>query len=201
VGAIAAELFARQEHAGMARFVGVVTPEVLHAAFEVAGPRDLLAVVPLLEWNETLDQVIAELPVGQVEAIAAELDPAEMADLALGLDPSRMGPILRVVPPATVAEVARVLFARKQVAALVRFVDVVRDLPDQVVDTLLGEIAEGEDWESATTAFEEIGPDAQEALFARFDRLAPAHQQRFLAAAEAGQLGPAATALLRTRAI
>lgn len=198
---IAESLFARGAHAGMARFAGVVTPEMLHAAFEVAEPRDLLAVVPLLDWNEDLDQVIAALPPGQVEAIAAELDPGEMADLALGLDPSRMGPILRVVPPGTVAEVARVLFARKQVTALVRFVDVVDDLPDEVVDTLLGEIADGEDWESAKEAFEEVGSEVQEVLFSRFDRLAPVHQDRFRAAAEAGELGPAATALLATRTI
>jgi hypothetical protein len=200
VAGIAAALFERREYAGMAAFVGVVTPEMLYAAFEVATPHDLLAVVPLLDWNENLDRVIAELPAGQVEAIAAELDAGEMADLALGLDPSRMGPILRVVPPATVAEVARTLFARKQVVAMVRFVDVIDDVPDEVVDALLAEIAGGEDWESAKQAFEEIGPDAQETLFARFDRLAPAHQDRFRAAAEAGELGPAATALLATRA-
>ncbi|RNL77780.1 hypothetical protein [Nocardioides marmorisolisilvae] len=196
VAGIAKALFERGEYAGMARFVGVVTPEMLHAAFEVATPHDLLAVVPLLEWNDNLDHVIEELPEGQVEAIAAELDPGEMADLAVGLDPSRMGPILRVVPPATVAEVARVLFARKQVAEMVKFVDVIDDIPDEVVDALLGEIAEGEDWDSAQQAFEEVGPEAQARLFSRFDGLAPAHQARIRAAADAGELGPAATALL-----
>lgn len=199
VGEIARVLFERAEYAGMARFVGVVTPEMLHAAFDVATPHDLLGVVPLLDWNENLDAVIAQLPAGQVEAIAAELDAGEMADLALGLDPSRMGPILRVVPTSTVAEVARVLFARKQVTAMVKFVDVIDDVPDEVVDALLAEIADGEDWESAKQAFEEIAPEPQERLFARFDRLAPDHQQRFLAAADAGELGPAATKLLATR--
>ncbi|MFL6060829.1 MAG: hypothetical protein ACJ72E_06340 [Marmoricola sp.] len=199
VAGIARALFERRQYAAMAAFVGVVTPEMLHAAFEVATPHDLLAVVPLLEWNANLDRVIAELPRGQVEAIAAELDPAEMADLALGLEPVRMGPILRVVPPATVAEVARVLLARQEVAAMVRFVDVVDDLPDEVVDALLAEIADGEDWEVAGAAFEEVGPAVQERLFARFDRLAPAHQERIRAAAAAGELGAAANELLATR--
>jgi len=309
VAGIAAALFERQEYPGMARFVGVVTPEMLHAALGVASGHDLLAVVPLLEWNDNLDAVIAELKPQQIKAIVHELNPAQLAELAMVLDPGRMGPIVAAVPVgvvegiadalfergeyagmarfvgvvtpemvhavlrdlptahvqpmvaeltadelaalalvlepaalgpivdyvpvATVAEIARVLFGRGEYAGMARFVGVVTPemlqaalgvasaqdllavvpllewsaqidavvdtLPDATLDGLFAEIAGSEDWEAAKVAFERLSATAQERLFARFDRLAPDHQQRFLAAADAGELGPAATKLLATR--
>lgn len=125
VTGIAAELFRRGEYAGMAAFVGVVTPEMMHAALGVASGRDLLEIVPLLEWNDNLDAVIAELRPAQVKAIVAELDAGELADLAMVLDPGRMGPIVAAVPPATVRGIADALFARGEYAGMARFVGVV----------------------------------------------------------------------------
>ncbi|GAB7071190.1 hypothetical protein JCM12141A_54790 [Mycolicibacterium hodleri] len=62
VGEVAQELFSRAEYAAMARFVGAVEVDALFATLGVATPHDLLAVVPLLTWNDNLDRVIAELP-------------------------------------------------------------------------------------------------------------------------------------------
>ena len=69
VEAIAAELFGRGEYAGMAAFVGVVTPDMLHAALGVATGHDLIAVVPLLEWNDNLDHVIATAELTQLDSV------------------------------------------------------------------------------------------------------------------------------------
>lgn len=127
IGKVAKELFGRQEYATMAEFVGTVTLEALFAALHVASPHDLLAVVPLLEWNENLDKVIAELPERQVAAIAAALSAEELAELALALDPSRMGPIVAAVPVDTVAEIARVLFERGEYSGMAAFAGVVTE--------------------------------------------------------------------------
>jgi len=235
VAGIAAALFERREYAGMARFVGIVTPEMLHGALGVASGRDLLAVVPLLEWNDNLDRVIAELEPQQITAIVAELDPTELAELALALDPSRFGPIVAEVPVAVVAEIARVLFERGEYAAMARFVDVVTEqmlhaalevasaadllavvpllewsaaidgvvdaLPDATLDALFAEIADAEAgdterWDAARAAFERLSGTAQQRLFDRFDRLSAANQATIRAAAESGDLGPAAAALM-----
>jgi len=232
VAGIARALFERGEYAGMARFVGVVTPEMLHAALGVASGRDLLAVVPLLEWNDNLDTVIAELEPAQVQAIVAELDAHELADLAMVLDPSRMGPIVAAVPIETVEGIARTLFERREYAGMARFVGVVTEpmlhaalgvatasdllaivpllewndridavvdaLPDSTLDALFTEIAEGADWAAATAAFERLSPTAQHRLFARFDRLSAENQKVIRAAADAGELGKAAAALMDT---
>jgi hypothetical protein len=306
IGKVAKELFGRKEYPAMAEFVGTVTTEALMAAFEVATPYDLLAVVPLLEWNDNLDLVIADLPhhkvtqiatsltaieladlamaldpsrmgpivsavpVETVEGIAdelfargeyagmarfvgvvtpemvqavlvdlptdhvqpmvAELSPGELADLALVLEPSALGPIVELVPVETVAAIASELFARTEYAAMARFVGVVTEpmlhaalgvasakdllavvpllewnatidavvdaLPDSTLDDLFAEIAGSADWEAAKTAFERLSATAQQRLFARFERLSPANQKVIRAAAEAGELGPAAAALM-----
>ncbi len=230
VAGIAAALFERGEYAGMAAFVGVVTPEMLHAALGVASGHDLLAVVPMLEWNDNLDIVIAQLKPKQVTAIVAELDAGELAELAMVLDPSRMGPIVGAVPVETVAGIAAALFARGEYAGMAAFVDVVTEpmlqaalgvasaadllavvpllewtpaidavvdtLPDATLDGLFAEIAGGADWESAKVAFERLSPTAQQRLFARFDRLSAANQKKIRAAADAGELGASAAALM-----
>ncbi|MFL6156740.1 MAG: hypothetical protein ACJ72D_11645 [Marmoricola sp.] len=125
IGKVAKELFGRKEYATMAEFVGTVTVEALFAALNAATPHDLLAVVPLLEWNDNLDTVIAALPDAQVKQIASGLDAAELADLAMALDPSRMGPIVAAVPAETVAGIAKVLFERREYAGMAAFVGVV----------------------------------------------------------------------------
>jgi hypothetical protein len=107
IGKVARALFARHEYAAMAEFVGTVTTEALMAAFEVATPHDLLAVVPLLDWNDNLDVVVAALPHHKVTEIATSLTALELADLAMALDPSRMGPIVAAVPVKTVEGAVR----------------------------------------------------------------------------------------------
>ncbi|MBJ7337071.1 hypothetical protein [Mycolicibacterium sp.] len=125
VGEVSRELFSRKEYAAMARFVGAVEVEALFAALGVANPHDLLAVVPLLTWNDNLDRVIAELPNDQIQQIAAELDAAELADLALALDPHRFGPIVAAVPVDTVADIAGELLERGEHSAMVGFAGVI----------------------------------------------------------------------------
>ena len=230
IGRVAKELFGRQEYATMAEFVGTVTVEALFAALNVATPHDLLAVVPLLEWNDNLDKVIAELPERQVVDIATSLTAEELADLAMALDPSRMGPIVAAVPIDTAAGIAKALFERGEYAGMARFVDVVTEpilhaalgvasahdllavvpllewsdqidgvvdaLPDETLDGLFAEIAGSSDWEPAKVAFERLSPTAQQRLFARFGRLSKSNQKRIREAVEAGELGPAASALM-----
>ena len=149
IGKVAKELFGRKEYATMAEFVGTVTVDALFAALRVASPHDLLAVVPLLEWNDKLDTVIAELPAAQVAQIATALTAEELADLALALDPSRMAPIVGAVPVETVAGIATALFARGEYAGMARFVGVVApetvqavivDLPAREVQAMVAEL-------------------------------------------------------------
>jgi len=125
VEAIARELYARREYEAMSRFVDVVTVDMMHAAFDAASPHDLLAVVPLLEWNDTIDRVIAELPADQIRRIVTELTPDELAELALAMDPIRFGPIVQLVPAEIVGAVAGRLFELREYDAMSRFVHVV----------------------------------------------------------------------------
>lgn len=230
IGRVAKELFGRKEYATMAEFVGTVTTDALMAAFEVATPHDLLAVVPLLEWNDNLDLVIADLPHHKVTQIATSLTALELADLAMALDPSRMGPIVAAVPADVVAGIAKALFERKEYAGMARFVGVVTPemlhaalgvasakdllsvvpllewndridavvdaLPDATLDGLFAEIAGSADWQAAKLAFERLSATAQQRLFARFERLSAKNQKVVRAAADAGELGPAAAALM-----
>ncbi|MET3962110.1 muconolactone delta-isomerase [Marmoricola sp. OAE513] len=232
IGKVAKELFGRKEYATMAEFVGTVTVDALFAAFEVATPQDLLAVVPLLEWNDNLDRVIANLPHRKVTEIATSLSAVELAELALALDPSRMGPIVAAVPVKTVEGIADELFARGEYAGMARFVGVVtpdmlhaalgvasahdlleivpllewsdaidgvvETLPDKTLDGLFAEVAGTADWDRAQVAFERLSDTAQQRLFARFDRLSKANQATIRAAADAGELGEAASRLLAT---
>jgi hypothetical protein len=125
----------------MAEFVGTVGLEALFAALGAATPHDLLAVVPLLEWNDNLDHVIRHLPEPQIEEIVTVLGPSELAELALAVDPSRFGPVVHAVPVGTGAAIAQVLFERGEYPALARFFEVV---PLEMVHAAL-EVATGRD--------------------------------------------------------
>ena len=125
IGEVARELFRRGEYPTMAEFVGTVGLEALFAALGAATPHDLLAVVPLLEWNENLDHVIRHLPESQIGQIVTVLDASELAELALAVDPSRFGPVVHAVPVGTGAAIAQVLFERGEYPALARFFEVV----------------------------------------------------------------------------
>lgn len=118
----------------MAEFVGTVGLEALFAALRAATPHDLLAVVPLLEWNDNLDHVIRHLPESQIEEIVTVLDASELAELALAVDPSRFGPVVHAVPVDTGAAIAQVLFERGEYPALERLFDVV---PPEMVEAAL----------------------------------------------------------------
>lgn len=82
IGEVAGELYRRGEYAVMAEFVGTIGVEALAAAIGAAGPRDLLALMSLVEWNDDLDLVFRNLPDAQVRQIEAELEPDELAELA-----------------------------------------------------------------------------------------------------------------------
>jgi muconolactone delta-isomerase len=155
VGEVAQELFTRGEYAAMARFVGAVEVDALFATLGVATPHDLLAVVPLLTWNDNLDRVIAELPDHQIQQIAADLDAGELAELALALDPHRFGPIVAAVPVATVADIASALLERGEHAAMAGFAGVITPemlsaAVDQATDGhlagVVSAVASGEMW-------------------------------------------------------
>jgi hypothetical protein len=217
VAGIAAALFERQEYAGMARFVGIVTPEMLHAALGVASGHDLLEVVPLLEWNENLDTVIAELEPKQVKAIVTELTPVELADLAMVLEPSRVGPIVAAVPLQVVEGIAAALFERQEYAGMARFVDVVtepmlhaalgvasaRDLL-AVVPLLdwtprIDAVMEGLPDETLDGLFAEIaGSEDWQPAKAAFERLSMTAQERLFT--RFGRLSAANQKLVRTAA-
>lgn len=141
IGEVAREIFRRGEYATMAEFVGTVELDALFAALGAATPRDLLAVVPMLEWNDNLDHVIRNLSATQVQQIIAELDAGELAELALAIDPIRFGPIVHAVPTETGAAIAGVLFERREYPALARFFEVV---PVEMVHAALG-VASGRD--------------------------------------------------------
>ena len=123
----------------LAQLVVAVDLAGLFAALAAAAPRDLLAVVPLLEWTDDLDHVVANLPGEQVDAVVAELHPGELADLALALDPSRFGPIVGRIDDRTVVAIAVELVGRGEHRALARFAVVVT--PAQL-DAVLAEAAE-----------------------------------------------------------
>ena len=82
IGEVARELFRRGEYTAMAEFAGVIDVEALFAALGAATPRDLLELVPLLEWNPNLDHVVGNLPDAQVARIVAELSPPDLTRLA-----------------------------------------------------------------------------------------------------------------------
>jgi hypothetical protein len=82
IGEVARELYRRGEYSTMAEFAGTVHRDALFAALGAATPRDLLALVPLLEWNDNLDHVVRNLPGPQVARIVRELDADELAGLA-----------------------------------------------------------------------------------------------------------------------
>lgn len=73
IATLAKGLFERGQYAATARFVGIVEPEHLSAVLDVATARDLLEVVPLLEWNDNLDSVLADVPAERIEQILDEI--------------------------------------------------------------------------------------------------------------------------------
>lgn len=230
IGEVAREMFARGEYVVMAQFVDTVTLDALFAALAQATPHDLLAVTPLLEWNDNLDHVIAHLPEAQLDRIVAELDAPELAELALVLDPLRFGPIVARLDLDTVARIAAELFAREEHEAMARFAgvvtpetmvaaldaassrdlleiapfltwndavdQVVRDLPDHQVTTLVDDLASGEHWTLGDALLLGLGDEAVETLLSRARSLSAESFARIEQAAADGHLSPQARELL-----
>ncbi|WP_370248898.1 hypothetical protein [Nocardioides sp.] len=122
---VAQALFARDEHAAMAEFASAVTYEGLWEALGDARPRDLLLLAPLLEWNERLERVVAELPETKIREIATELSTADLATLALDLEPARFAPVVPHLDVAVLRAIAAQLFAWDEHAAAAAFTAVV----------------------------------------------------------------------------
>jgi muconolactone delta-isomerase len=78
VGEVAAVLFERGEYEAMALFSGVIPPPSILAAVAVADARDLLGVVPLLEWNDNLADAINQLEVSILDDILNEVVAGEL---------------------------------------------------------------------------------------------------------------------------
>ena len=205
VGEVSQELFGRKEYAAMARFVGAVEVDALFAALGVATPHDLLAVVPLLTWNDNLDRVIAELPEDQIQQIAADLDAGELADLALALDPHRFGPIVAAVPVGTVADIASALLERGEHAAMVGFAGVITPemltaAIDQATDDHLAGVvsaaASGEMWADFDHLVEGLDERGRGRLRAALGAAPSDAFSRLQAMGDAGRLGAEATTLV-----
>lgn len=118
LGEVAGELFRRGEHAIFAEFVGAVDVAALEAALDVARPSDLVAVLPLLEWGPALDQVLERLAPARVREIVAGISAEDLAGLAVSMDVAPLRPILGAIDAVVVADVARVLFAAGDHAAM-----------------------------------------------------------------------------------
>ena len=209
VAEVARELFSRKEYAAMARFTDAVEVDALFATLGVADPHDLLAVVPLLTWNDNLDRVIAELPEPQIQQIAAELDAGELAELALALDPHRFGPIVDAVPVDTVAAIAVELLERGEYAAMAGFAGVITPemlaaAVDQVADDqlagLLEQIADDEMWTEFDQFADGLDDKGRNRLSTALAAVSGDAIARLRAASAEGRLGPAAAALVNEAA-
>jgi len=58
IQATARELFDRKAYDAVARFVDVVATDMLHAAMAAATPEDLIAMAPLLDWTDAIDEAV-----------------------------------------------------------------------------------------------------------------------------------------------
>ncbi|MGI8679963.1 MAG: hypothetical protein ACR2LX_15030 [Jatrophihabitans sp.] len=80
IGTVARGLFDRGAYAAMADFAGIVNPEALFAVLDVATARDLLVIIPLLEWNDVLAQVVADVPAEKIDAVLREVVTEDLWD-------------------------------------------------------------------------------------------------------------------------
>ena len=209
VGEVARELFSRNEYAAMARFADAVDVDALFAALGVATPHDLLAVVPLLTWNDNLDRVIAELPDEQIGQIASDLDAGELAELALAIDPHRFGPIVAAVPVEIVADIASALLERGEYAAMVGFAGVItpemlRASVDQATDGQLAGLAAAvvadELWADFDQLVDGLDVRGRDRLIIVLGDVPVEIFSRLQATGRAGQVGAEATRLLAAAA-
>jgi hypothetical protein len=82
VAEVARALFDRGKYQEMALFSGAVPTASILAAVAVASARDLLGVVPLLEWNDNLAEAIGELPLTVLDDVLREVADGELWDEA-----------------------------------------------------------------------------------------------------------------------
>lgn len=205
VAEVARELFSRKEYAAMARFADAVEVDALFATLGVAAPHDLLAVVPLLTWNDNLDRVIAELPESQIQQIAAELDAGELAELALALDPHRFGPIVDAVPVDTVADIAGELLDRGEYGAMAGFAGVITPemlstaiarATDGHLTGLMAQIADDETWAEFDQLADKLDDRGRGRLSSALAVVPGDAIARLRAAGAAGRFGSVAASLV-----
>lgn len=209
VGEVARELFGRKKYAAMAEFVGAVEVDGLFAALNAATPHDLIAVVPLLTWNDNLDRVIAELPERQIQQIVTELDAGELAELALAIEPHRFGPIVQAVPVETVVDISGVLLERGEYAAMVGFAGVItaemlsaalKQATDHQLDGLLAEVVAGQMWSELGALVDELDDESSSRLLAALRDVPAASFTKLQTAARAKEFGPSAIELISAAA-
>jgi muconolactone delta-isomerase len=85
IARIAQELFRRGELAALAELASTVTVDGLFAVVGVASARDLLAIVPLVQWTEAFVTVIADVPDTTVDALLREVADAGLWDAGCAL--------------------------------------------------------------------------------------------------------------------
>ena len=73
IAEVAAEMFRRGEYEAMAELAGAVPAKGLFAALAVAAAHDLLELVPLLDWDEVIEQVVDATPTPQLDGVLAEI--------------------------------------------------------------------------------------------------------------------------------
>jgi hypothetical protein len=159
----------------------------------------------MLDWNDNLDRVIAELPEHQIQQIVTDLDVGELADLALAVEPHRFGAIVQAVPVDTVADIAVVLLERGEHSAMLGFTGVItaemltaaltKATRDQL-DGLVAEVANSRSWAELDRLSDGLDEESRGRLLTIL-RDAPAEAFSILqAAARAGHVGASAVELL-----
>lgn len=113
IGTVAKGLFERGEYSAMARFAGIVDLDALFAAIDVATARDLLEIVPLIEWGPNIERVVAEIPAERIEALLREISDTDLW--------AHGSYVIERLPATTIATVAKGLFRRGEYAVMAQF--------------------------------------------------------------------------------
>lgn len=80
IGTVARGLFDRGRYEAMAQFAGLLDRAALFAVLDVATARNLLEIVPLLEWNDTLAELVEEVPADKIDSVLGEVVADELWD-------------------------------------------------------------------------------------------------------------------------
>ncbi|MDQ2796455.1 MAG: hypothetical protein M3Y06_04740, partial [Actinomycetota bacterium] len=221
IGEVARELFDRREYATMAEFAGTVTLEALFAALDVATPRDLLEVVPLIAWNDNIDKVLADIPAAKIDEILNEIVADELWDQASYL--------IEKLHAEAIGTVARGLFDRDAYSAMANFAGIVQpdalfavldvatardllailpllewndtlarmvaDVPAEKIDAVLREVVAEDLWDPGNYLLDHLPPAARERALERACDVPDDVFEALRRANEAGRHGPTAADL------